>query len=215
MTKKADVYSLDGTKESSLKLPAIFAVEPKKAVLHQAVVTYLANQRAGTAHTKTRAEVAGGGRKPWRQKGTGRARAGSIRSPLWTGGGVTFGPRTSRNYRKRLPTQLKRLATAMALSAKAEAGDIIVVSDLTLKTPKTKEAATVLAKLVPKATSLLVVTAKPNAMLLQATRNLPAVAVVPANELNAFDVLSFSKILLTKEAIELAEQQFGNKVKEK
>jgi large subunit ribosomal protein L4 len=204
-----DIITVTGEKAETVALPTAFTVEPKKALLHQAVLAYLANQRTSTAHTKTRGEVNGGGRKPWKQKGTGRARAGSSRSPLWIGGGITFGPRSNANFSKQLPAKMRQLAIRMALSTKAADNNIIVATDLTLNDVKTKFAAELYQKLAPEATSLLVVTGQMDEKLLQATSNLPTVAVTTVNDLNTYDILNFNKLLFTKEAFEMVEGKFG------
>lgn len=203
---KVDVLTIEGNKSTALELPGLFATAPKQEILHQAVVAYLANARQGNAHTKTRGEVRGGGRKPWKQKGTGRARAGSSRSPIWVGGGITFGPRNDENHSKRLPVKMKRLALAMALSTKVEAGKLIVVDDLKVAEPKTKLMATVLEKVAPEATSILMVVPAYDATLLQASRNLPNAALVVASDMNAYDVLNFDTIVMTQAAVEATEQ---------
>jgi large subunit ribosomal protein L4 len=185
----------------NLDLPAVFKTEPKKALLHQAVVMYLANARQSNAHTKLRGEVQGGGRKPWKQKGTGRARAGSSRSPLWIGGGITFGPRSDANYSKSMPAKMKRLALAMALSAKATAGKITVITEANVAEPKTKLVADMVQSIAPQATSVLIITTQTNAEFFRATRNLSNVAVVTVNDLNTYDVLNFDQLVFTKDAI--------------
>lgn len=208
---KVDVYKLDGTKEAALELPALFTATPKKEVLHQAVVAYLANARQSNAHTKLRGEVRGGGRKPWKQKGTGRARAGSSRSPIWVGGGITFGPRSDANYSKRLPVKMKRLALSMALSAKAADNKLMVVKEFSVTEPKTKQVASILSALVPTAQSVLIVVSAIDQQLLQASRNLPAVAVAVVSDLNAYDVLNFDQIVMTEAAVTEAEKIFGKR----
>lgn len=206
-----DITQLDGTKGASIELPAFFTATPKKEVLHQAVVAYLANARQGNAHTKTRGEVSGGGRKPWKQKGTGRARAGSSRSPLWEGGGITFGPRSNQNFSQRLPVKIKRLALSMALSSKVIDDKFIVIESLKVDAPKTKLLVAILEKLAPKAGSILIVLAKPEDAVLRASRNLPNVSVMPVNELNTYDVLNFDTIILTNSAVTAAAEIFNPK----
>lgn len=210
---KVNIITTDGTKKGQLDLPTALATEPKKELLHQAVVTYLANQRTANAHTKTRGEVRGGGRKPWKQKGTGRARAGSSRSPIWVGGGITFGPRNDRNYSLRMPERMKRLALSMAVSAKAAAGELQVIEALTLHAPKTKEIHAILQKIHNDARSILIVTASNDATLLQAAQNLPYAAVTTASDLNVYDLLSFRQVLMTSDAMPILEQRVNKTVK--
>ncbi len=202
---KIDIVKRDGTKESTLELPALFTASVKKELLHQAVVSYLANSRQSNAHTKTRGEISGGGRKPWKQKGTGRARAGSSRSPIWVGGGITFGPRSTANFTKRLPDKMKRLALSMALSAKTAANKIIVVEEFSVTEPKTKLVAQLISTIAPEAKSVLIVVEQYSPDLLRAIRNVPSAAIVTVNELNTYDILSFETVVFTKQAIAAIE----------
>ncbi len=206
---KLDLYNLDGTTTEKIDAPSIFSVEPKKPLLHQAVVAYLANQRQSNASTKTRGLVAGGGRKPWKQKGTGRARAGSSRSPLWIGGGITFGPLSTDNYKKRLPAKMKQMALAMALSAKVAANDVRVVKTLTVAEPKTKLAFELFNRLAPDAPSLLIIVATAEPKLLQAAQNLPNVSIMTVSDLHTYAVLRFQKIIMTEEAMQKAQTLLG------
>lgn len=185
----------------------IFAVPPKEATVHRAIVRILADQRRGTASTKKRGEVAGSGRKPWRQKGTGRARAGSIRSPLWRGGGIVFGPKP-RDYSLALPKKMRRLALRSALSAKLAAGQLVVVESLALPAPKTKEAQAFLRAVasVPKA---LLVTAEPDASLRRAVRNLPGAKVTTVASLNPYEILAHDKVVFSREAVARLEEVLG------
>ncbi|HHY84398.1 MAG TPA: 50S ribosomal protein L4 [Verrucomicrobia bacterium] len=168
--------------------------------VHDAVVAYRAAQRMGTASTKTMGEVAGSGKKPWRQKGTGRARAGSFRSPLWRGGGVVFGPKP-RDYRKKVNARTRRLALRKALSERLKAGDVVVVNDLKLESPKTKEFLGVLSALDLKGTALIVAQ-QPDRNLTLASRNVPTVALATSENLNTYDVLRPDKLVFTKGAFE-------------
>ena len=185
----------------------VFAVPPHEATVHQAIVRFLADRRRGTAATKNRAAVAGSGRKPWRQKGTGRARAGSLRSPLWRGGGTIFGPQP-RDYSFTLPKKMRRLALRSALSAKFAAGKLIVVDSLAVAKPKTKEIKAVLGAInaLPRA---LVVTAEPEAELARAMRNLPGMKVSAVAGLNPYEVLAHEKVVLSKEAVAKLEEVLG------
>lgn len=198
---KIDLLTIDGTKQSTIDLPAFFTAVPKATVLHQAVVAYLANARQGNAHTKTRGEVSGGGRKPWKQKGTGRARAGSSRSPIWVGGGITFGPRSVESYAHRLPAKLRRLALSMALSTKATAGKLIVVDSLPLPEAKTKLAAAAIGRLAPDSTSVMIVTEEKSQPWLRAAANLPSAAIMTVSDLNTYDVLNFDTLIFTEAAL--------------
>ena len=176
-----------------------FSYPVKDHLLYEAVVNYQANQRRGTASTKTRSEVRGGGRKPWRQKGTGRARAGSIRSPIWRKGGVTFGPRP-REYGHKLPKKVKRNALRSALALKWEEKQILVLKTLEFKEPKTKEGANFLGKL--KLDSALIVDNHKNKNLFLSLRNLPKVKVVDSNQLTVYDVLNHEWLVFSQSAFE-------------
>jgi large subunit ribosomal protein L4 len=198
------VVNVKGQKVGELALSdAVFGVESKEGLLHEAVVAYLASQRAGTHDTKTRGEVSGGGRKPWRQKGTGRARQGSIRAPQWPGGGTVFGP-TPRSYAYKLPKKMRRLALKSALSAKVAAEEIVVLDELTLSEAKTKEMAAVLGAL--KAEQALIVTSAPNDMVQLAARNIPGVKTAAADGLNVYDVLAHDRLVITKDAVAKVEE---------
>lgn len=182
----------------------IFGVRPNIPTLHRAVVRILAGRRRGTASTKTRGEVAGSGRKPWRQKGTGRARAGSIRSPLWRGGGVVFGPKP-RDYSFDLPKKMRRLALRSALSAKLAEGKLIVVDTLALERPKTKDALAIMRSInaLPRA---LVVTAGRDEVLTKALRNVPGMSVATVESLNPYEILLHDKLVITREAVGKLEE---------
>ncbi|MBO8126523.1 MAG: 50S ribosomal protein L4 [Firmicutes bacterium] len=203
-----DVYNVEGERVGELELKdSVFGIEPNEPVMHLAVTAYLANQRQGTHSTKTRAEVAGGGRKPWRQKGTGRARQGSIRSPQWKGGGIVFGPKP-RSYRKALPKKVKRLAIKSALSAKVKSGELIVVDQLNFAEPKTKEMVKILEKLDIGKTALFV-TRDPDRNVYLSGRNIPGLSVSPADGINAYDLLAHEKVVMTKDAVARVEEVFA------
>jgi large subunit ribosomal protein L4 len=205
---KAPVYNMDGQPVGECELPdSVFAAPAHPALLHQAVVAYLANQRQGTASTKTRGEVSGGGRKPWRQKGTGRARQGSIRAPHWRGGGVVFGPHP-REYRQALPQKARRAALRGALTDKAAAGAVCVLDRLSFEQPKTKAFAAMLARLPLPDRRALVVTADPEPTVVLSGRNLPDVVVRTASDLNAYDVLRAKALVLTRDAVARVEEVF-------
>ena len=163
---KVDVYDINGKKVSDVELNEnVFGIEPNEAIVHEVLVNYLANQRQGTQSTKTRAEVSGGGRKPWRQKGTGRARQGSIRSPQWKGGGVVFAPKP-RDYSYSVPKKVKRLALKSVLTSKVLENEIIVVDELNLNAPKTKEMINVLKNLKADKKALIVIDKKDENVIL-------------------------------------------------
>lgn len=205
---KVPVYSMDGNQVGEIDLnDAIFGTEVNEPLLHQAIVMHQANQRQGTASTKTRAEVRGGGRKPWRQKGTGRARHGSIRSPIWVGGGTTFGPKP-RDYRQKMPKKARRAAVRSALSAKVAAGELIVLDTLTLSEPKTRLIANMLQNLKAGERALIVIPSY-DPVLELSTRNLPGVTLRNAADLNAYDVLSRPKLVITKDGVDRVEEVFA------
>jgi large subunit ribosomal protein L4 len=191
----------------------VFGAELNPALVHQVMVGQLANRRQGTAKTKTRAEVAGGGAKPRPQKHTGRARAGSIRSPIWRGGGVTFGPRP-RSYRHNTPKQMRRGALLSALSGKAQEGSLVVVEDFDISEPKTKAVAQVLRSLGTVPTVLLVADGTSEATL-RAARNVPRLKMKPSRTLSAVDLLSNRTVVMTVEAVRNAEAVFGGRFERK
>jgi large subunit ribosomal protein L4 len=193
------LHDAQGQSTGTVPVPAGFTGPVDKAILWQAVRMYLANQRQGTADTKTRGEVQGGGKKPWKQKHTGRARAGSIRSPIWRKGGIVFGPHP-REYRYDLPKILRQRALVESLKAKLQAGELIAVEGLDALEPKTRLLGRLLAKLgaVPKA---LVVMDRPHPVLARISRNLPGVWVKPVSDLNCYDVLRSGKLVVTSAAL--------------
>jgi large subunit ribosomal protein L4 len=201
MALSAKLISTDGKELGKLELNEnIFGRKVSKTFLHEYVTVYMANQRQFDANTKTKAEVSGSGKKPWKQKGTGRARAGSTRSPLWRHGGVTFGPR-SRDVSYGFPRRKSRLALAQALSAKQADGGLIFVDSLTVKEAKTKNVAAYLKKLGCEGKTMFVLDA-PDAKLTQASRNIPGLEVLLAGDLNAYNVLRAKKVVLTRPALE-------------
>jgi large subunit ribosomal protein L4 len=198
---KAALYNANGDRIGDLDLnDKAFGATVNEPVLHQAVVRHLANRRLGTADTKTRGEVQGTNRKPWRQKGTGRARAGSFRSPLWRSGGIVFGPHP-RKYTQALPKKMRRLALMSALSARAGAGDVIVIEEFALTEPKTKAIASLLRMIEAGAGALLVTGAR-QPLLERVTNNLPGVWCILADHLNAYDLLVAEKIVFTRGALD-------------
>ncbi|MBM3836992.1 MAG: 50S ribosomal protein L4 [Verrucomicrobia bacterium] len=190
--------------ELEVKFPVIQDGKGTQAV-HDVVVAYLAAQRSGTACTKTMGEVAGSGKKPWRQKGTGRARAGSFASPLWRGGGVVFGPKP-RDWRVKVTKATRRLAFQKALSERLKAGDVVILSDLKLNSPKTKEFLGVRSALQLEGTTLIVAPEADRNLLL-ASRNVPDVEVTTSEDLNTYQVLRFAKLVFTRDAFEKVEQR--------
>jgi len=195
------VYSKEGEKIDNLQLDdKKFGGPVRKKLLRDAVIMYEANKRQGTASTKTKGEVAGGGRKPWTQKHTGRARAGSIRSPLWKGGGVSHGPKP-RDYSFAIPKKARKLALYTALSAKARDNELVVIDDLNFDIPKTKQMVGILKALNMDNSSCLIVIPRVNETVWKSARNIPSVKVMTSTELNAYEVLKPKKVLLTKEAL--------------
>ena len=204
---KVAVYNMEGKQVGELELnDAIFGVEVNQDLMHKAVLSQLANRRQGTASVKTRGLVSGGGRKPWRQKGTGRARQGSIRSPQWVGGGVVFGP-TPRDYSFRLPKKARRAALKSALSAKAAAGNIVVLDQLTVREPKTKVMAGVFKALDVR--KPLLVTAEWDKNVELSVRNIPGAVLAKSVGLNVYDVLNSEKLVMTKDAVAKLEEVLG------
>lgn len=197
---KAALFSSDGTRNGEVELnPEVFGIEPNLAVLHQVVNAQLAGARAGTHKTKTRAEVRGGGRKPWRQKGTGRARQGSIRSPQWRGGGVAHGPEP-RDYSQRTPRKMKRLALRSALSARAAEEAIKVIDSFEWSVPRTSDAAALLTALGIDGKALIVLTTLDDTAGL-AFRNLPQVVIVEPGHITAYDVMWATQVLFTSQTV--------------
>jgi large subunit ribosomal protein L4 len=202
---KLPLYSIDGKSSGEVSASKeIFAQEPNQHLVHSALVWFLASQRRGTHSTKTRAEVRGGGKKPWRQKGTGRARVGSIRSPLWRKGGVIFGPKP-RSYGYNLPRKARKLALKVSLSDKAKAGKVKIVDELKVPEAKTKLAARVLSDLKVSGKTLIVL-GKENQQFEKAARNLAGVKLVPAREVNIFDLLNAEWMVAEKSALKTFEE---------
>jgi large subunit ribosomal protein L4 len=202
---KVALYNQNGTQVGDIELSdAVFGIEPNESVLHDAVVMQQASLRQGTHDVKGRSEVRGGGRKPWRQKGTGRARQGSIRSPQWVGGGVVFGP-TPRSYSYKLPKKVRRLAIKSALASKVKTEEIVVLEALNLDAPKTKEMVSVLNGLSADRKAL-VVTADYNDNVALSARNIPGVTFVTAEGINVLDVLKHDKLVITKDAVQKVEE---------
>ena len=204
---KIDVLNIDGKKVSEIELnEAVFGVEVNDIVVHQALVNFLANQRQGTQSTKTRAEVRGGGIKPWKQKGTGRARQGSIRAPQWIKGGIALGPKP-RDYRYTLPKKVKALAIKSVLTSKLSEGKIIIVDKIELKQIKTKDMVKVIESI--KAPKSLVVLNEKNLNVGASARNIENVKVSTVNTINVYDLLKFEKLVFEVDAIKTLEEVYA------
>lgn len=205
---KVALFKQDGSNAGEIELnEAVFGIEPNTHVLHEAVLMQQASKRQGTHAVKNRSAVRGGGRKPWRQKGTGRARQGSIRSPQWVGGGVVFGP-TPRSYSYKLPKKVRRLALKSALSSKVKEEGIIVLDTLAIDVPKTKEIINLLGALKVD-DKVLIVTADKNVTVAKSANNLQTVKVLAVEELNVLDLLSYDKLIISKDAVEKAGEVLG------
>ena len=204
---KVSVYKTDGTESGKIELKnEVFGIEVNEAVMHQVVVAQLANKRQGTQSALTRAEVSGGGIKPWRQKGTGRARAGSSRSPVWRKGGMVFAVKP-RDYSQKVNKKVRKLAIQSALSMKVADKNIIVLEDLALEAPKTKLMAGILKNF--DATKALVVTAGKDASVVRASGNIQGVKTLPADSVNVYDLLNYDKLVITKDAVRKVEEVFA------
>ena len=202
------VYNMAGNVVGEIELPeALFGIEPNNAVVHDSVKNHLANKRQGTQSALTRAEVSGGGRKPWRQKGTGRARQGSTRAPQWTHGGIVFAPKP-RSYSYTLNKKAKRLALKSALSAKAAASCVVVIDSIRMESPKTKEFAAFLAA-VGAEKKPLVVTAAADQNVVKSGRNIPGCQVTFANLINVYDIVNANKLVVDKAALEKIVEVFA------
>ncbi|MEK7510485.1 MAG: 50S ribosomal protein L4 [Patescibacteria group bacterium] len=206
---KLPVYNQQGEKIGEEEFPKeIFEVPLNPDVVHQVVVSQQANRRVIRAHTKGRGEVSGGGRKPWPQKHTGRARHGSIRSPIWKGGGVTFGPRKERVYKKKINKKMRRKVLCMVLAEKARKNSLVVLQDLTLDKPKAKILAEILKKLPCKDQKSLIALPQMNTSIIQAARNLRGVQTVQAKDLSALDLLQTHYLVMPKSSIKVIEKTF-------
>ena len=201
------LFNKEGKKVGDFQLNEnIFGTEINANAMHQEVVALLANKRQGNQSAKTRAEVRGGGIKPWRQKGTGRARQGSIRAPQWIKGGIVFAPKP-RDYRMAIPKSMKRVAMMSALSSKVQEGQMLVVEDLAFDSIKTKNVVNMLNAMEAKKT--LIVTAESNEVVYKSARNIEGVAVIPANNINVYDLLKFEKVVMTKDAVSKIEEVYA------
>jgi len=206
-------YNQNGKEVEQTRLHSeIFNLKLNPDLVHQVVVSQMANRRRVIAHAKDRGEVRGGGKKPWRQKGTGRARHGSIRSPLWRGGGVTFGPTKERNYKKIIPKKMKRRALFMVLSSKAKDNELIIMDELKMEKVKTKEFAKILNTILgAKRSSILIALSREDENIQKAAENIPKTKIMRVCDLNALDLLNYKYLLITKEAIKLLQNIYLKK----
>jgi large subunit ribosomal protein L4 len=201
------VFNIEGKEVGDIQLnESVFGVEVSKDAMHQVVLAQLANKRQGTQSTKTRAEVRGGGIKPWRQKGTGRARQGSIRAPQWIKGGIVFAPKP-RDYRVSVPKSMRRTAMKSALTSKVQDNEMIVLESLEFSAPKTKEMIKVLNAFEAKKTLILVTESNEN--VYKSARNIPGIAVLPINNINVYDILKYEKLMITKDAVSKIEEVYA------
>jgi 50S ribosomal protein L4, bacterial/organelle len=204
---KVALYNIEGQQVGDLELTdSIFGVEVNKEAMHQVVKMQLANKRQGTQSALTRGEVSGGGIKPWRQKGTGRARQGSTRAPQWIHGGVVFAPKP-RDYSYTVPKKIKRLAMLSALSSKVVDNDMIVIDQLSMEAPKTKVVADMLKAFEAK--KALIVVPEKDEVAYKSARNIENVAILPVNNLNVYDILKYDKFIITKDAVSKVEEVFA------
>ncbi len=203
-----NVHSIEGEKIGEIKLKDdLFNAKINKHIVHQIVKRYLAEKRRGTASTKGRSEVRGGGKKPWKQKGTGRARAGTIRSPIWVGGGVIFGPE-NRNYGYSIPRKMRLVALKSVLSDKAKNNDIIILDKIELKNGKTKDITSLFEKLNIDSNKTIIVIDKEDELIKRAVHNLKNTLVITANKINTYDLVNYQKMLVTKNALKIIEEVF-------
>jgi large subunit ribosomal protein L4 len=201
------VFNKEGNKVSDMELnESIFAVEVNEDALHQVVVALLANKRQGTQSTKTRSEVRGGGAKPWRQKGTGRARQGSIRAPQWIKGGIVFAPKP-RDYRVSVPKSMRKVAMKSALTSKVQENQMIILDSLNFEAPKTKNIVEMLKAL--EANKALIITAESNEVVYKSARNIQGISIIPANNINVYDLLKYEKLIITKDAVSKIEEVYA------
>ncbi len=216
MSIKVKVYNQSAAPVKDLELSKeVFAMKANADLLHQAIVTQQANERQVLAHTKDRSEVRGGGKKPWKQKGTGRARVGSSRSPIWIGGGVTFGPTKDRNFSKKLNKKMKQKAIMMALSDKLEQSSLVVIDTLEMKDFKTKQFNALLSafekEILPVRRNLLIINETKDAKVFYSGRNLKGVDIINPENINIVDLLSHRQVMLTEAGVKAIEKQYGKK----
>ena len=201
------IFNKEGKKVDEMQLnEAVFATEVNEYALHQVVVALLANKRQGTQSAKTRSEVRGGGIKPWRQKGTGRARQGSIRAPQWIKGGIVFAPKP-RDYRMAVPKSMRKVAMKSALTTKVQNEQMIVLDELSFEAPKTRVVVDMLKALEAK--KALIITAESNEAVYKSARNIQGISVIPANNINVYDLLKYEKLIITKDAVSKIEEVYA------
>ncbi|SFC81306.1 50S ribosomal protein L4 [Clostridium uliginosum] len=201
------LFNQEGKQVGDIQLSAnVFEAEVNEHALHQVVVALLANKRQGTQSAKTRTEVRGGGIKPWRQKGTGRARQGSIRAPQWIKGGIVFAPKP-RDYRVSVPKSMRKVAMKSALTSKVNDGQMVVLETLAFEAPKTKQVIEMLKAFEAKKT--LIVTAESNEAVYKSARNIQGISVIPANNINVYDLLKYEKLIITKDAVSKIEEVYA------
>ena len=205
---KIDVYNIEGKKVSDIELAdSVFGIEPNEKIVHSVLVNYMANQRQGTSNTKTRAEVAGGGRKPWKQKGTGRARQGSIRAPHWVGGGIALGPKP-RSYSYKLNKKERRLAIKSCLSSKVIENELTVVDKFEFNAIKTKEVAKMLNSLKLEGKTLILLPEK-NEIIQKSARNIKGVKTLSVNTINAYDLVNYKNLVVTLDTVKRLEEVYA------
>lgn len=203
-----ELKDINNKVKGSVSLPEeVFGLSARKDILHSSVLNFLANQRQGTHATKTKGLVSGGGKKPWRQKHTGRARAGSNRSPLWRGGGTIFGPQP-RDYGYKLPRNVKKRAVGEALSAKLSSGEMVVVDAIGIDKPKTKEMVNILKNLGLDGKSVLILIHEKNTPVVLSSRNIPGVKVARAEDINPYEILTHDRVLATKNALDIISEGY-------
>ena len=204
---KVGLFNKEGNQIGDIQLnDDVFAVEVNQYAIHQVVVALLANKRQGTQSAKTRAEVRGGGIKPWRQKGTGRARQGSIRAPQWIKGGIVFAPKP-RDYRTSVPKSMRKVAMKSALTSKVQENQMIILDTLNFEAPKTKNIIEMLKAL--EANKALIITAESNEVVYKSARNIQGISIIPANNINVYDLLKYEKLIITKEAVSKIEEVYA------
>lgn len=205
---KVALYNVSGQQIGDMELDDnVFGIEVNEHVLYEVVKNQLANKRQGTQSAKTRSEVRGGGRKPWKQKGTGRARHGSIRSPIWTGGGVTFAPKP-RDHSYKLPKKVRRLGMKSALSSKVENNNLIVLEDLKLEQPKTKDIVNIL-KNIKSGKKALIVMSEKDENVIKSAKNIQGVETALVNTMNVYDILKYESFIITKDAVKKVEEVYA------
>lgn len=209
---KIKVYNLEGKEVEDLDLDeSVFNVEIKESVVHEVFIAQMNNQREPWADTKTRGEVRGGGKKPWKQKGTGRARHGSIRSPIWKGGGVTFGPLSERNYKTKINKKTRRLATRICLSDRAQSGALWIIEDMNFVEPKTKLFVEFLSKLPADQKSFLILAGNNDKMAYRMSKNLKKIETIPVANASVMDLLQKEAIIISKEGVDYLEKSLSKK----